>query len=158
MGSNLADVRCGLNSVGELLSQGWKIAKQDYIKSIGRGGNSIVLGDGSTYSADMTSGMLVGDRALLLSMYVKSEKAEGYIYNICAGGFDAWVTPVENRNFKRRFGWTGKYQSPVSELIIGACLPRRRGQYLLNLSKSFNVTIHIFYILLKYFFFIIPCL
>jgi len=80
LGSDLADVRCGLNAVGELLNQGWKIVKQDYIKSIGSGGNSIVLEDGSIYSADMTSGMLVGDRALLLSKYVKSAKAEGYIY------------------------------------------------------------------------------
>ena len=94
MGSDLADVRCGLKSVGELLNQGWKIVKQDYIKSIGNGENSIVLENGSIYSADMTSGMLVGDRALLLRKYVKTAKAEGYIYNLCAGGFDAWVTPV----------------------------------------------------------------
>ena len=94
-GTDLADVRCGSNTVGGLLDQGWRIVKQDYIKSIGRGGNSIVLEDGATYRADMTSGMLVGDKAILLSKYVKSAQAEGFIYNICAGGFDAWVTPVK---------------------------------------------------------------
>lgn len=95
MGSDLADVRCGLNTVGGLLGQGWRIVKQDYIKSIGRGGNSIVLEDGATYRADMTSGMLVGDGVILFSKYVKSAQAEAFIYKICAGGFDAWVTPVE---------------------------------------------------------------
>jgi len=92
--SELAYVQCGLNTVGELLSQGWRIEKDDYIKNINAEGKTITLEDGTIYRADMTSGMLVGDRALLLSKYVKSEKAEGYIYTICAGGFDAWVTPL----------------------------------------------------------------
>ena len=89
----LADVRCGTSSVGELHAQGWKIEKQDYIKILSLGDNVIVLEDGTSYQADMTSGMLVGDPAILLSRYVKTDKTEGYIYNICAGGFDAWVTP-----------------------------------------------------------------
>jgi hypothetical protein len=93
-GSGFADLQCGSETVGELLNQGWRIVKQDYIKTIGNRGSAIILEDGSVYRADMTSGMLAGDRALLLSKYVKSAKAEGYIYNICAGGFDAWVSPI----------------------------------------------------------------
>ena len=92
--SELAYVQCGSNTVGELLSQGWRVEKDDYIKSINVEGNKITLEDGTIYRADMTSGMLVGDRALLISKYVQSEKAQGYIYTICAGGFDAWVTPL----------------------------------------------------------------
>ncbi len=92
--SELAYVQCGSNTVGELLNQGWRIEKEDYIKSISADGNYIAIEDGTIYRADMTSGMLVRDRALLLSKYVQSEKAQGYIYNICAGGFDAWVSPL----------------------------------------------------------------
>lgn len=94
MGSGIADFQCGSETVGELLNQGWGIVKQDYIKTIGNRGSAIILEDGSVYRADMTSGMLVGDEALLLNRYVKSAKAEGYIYNICAGGFDAWASPI----------------------------------------------------------------
>jgi hypothetical protein len=94
-GVELGSVRCGTSTVGELYAQGWRIEKQDYIKSLSQGGNAIVLEDGTSYRADMTSGMLVGDPAILLSTYVRTDKAEGYIYNICAGGFDAWVTPTK---------------------------------------------------------------
>jgi len=74
---------------------GWKIVKQDYIKSLSQGGALITLEDETFYRADMTSGMFVGDAVILLSKYVKTAEAEGHIYNICAGGFDAWVTPIK---------------------------------------------------------------
>ena len=94
-GNEIGNVSCGMSTVGELRAQGWRIEKQDYIKTLSQGGNVIVLEDATSYSADMTSGMLVGDSAILLSKYVKTDKAEGHIFNICAGRFDAWVTPIK---------------------------------------------------------------
>ena len=88
------DVRCGTMTIGQLYAHGWRIENQTYIQSLTNSGNVIELEDGTAYRADMTSGMLVGDPAILLSKQVKSDKAEGFIFNICAGGFDAWVTPI----------------------------------------------------------------
>ena len=84
---------CGTSTVSELVSEGWKIVKEAKIESISLDDRVIILNDGTSYRADMTSGMLAGDHAILLSKYVKSDKAKGYIYNLCAGGFDAWVNP-----------------------------------------------------------------
>jgi len=95
LSSEPGETRCGTSTIGELFAKGWRIEKQDYIRSLGEHGKSIELEDGTIYNADMTSGMFVGDRAILMSKYVRSDKAEGYIFNICAGGFDAWVTPFK---------------------------------------------------------------
>lgn len=88
---DLANTRCGAKTVGELYQEGWRPVKLDYIKEIDRGRGLILLEDGSLFRADMTSGMRSGDDALLLAKYVRGRENEGYIYNICAGGFDAWV-------------------------------------------------------------------
>ena len=57
--------------------------------------NRLELEDGSIYRADMTVGMLRGDRALVLVKSVRTKELTGDIFNLCAGGFDAWVTPGE---------------------------------------------------------------
>lgn len=86
-------VKCGSRSVGELLEQGWRLVKSDYLSQVSS--DRIKLEDGSVYRADMTSGMFPGDKAILLAKHVRSGEQSGYIYNLCAGGFDAWVTPVK---------------------------------------------------------------
>lgn len=85
-------VKCGSRSVGELLDQGWRVVKSDYLASVSN--DRLVLEDGSVYRADMTSGIFRGDKAILLAKHVRSGKQSGDIYNICAGGFDAWVSPI----------------------------------------------------------------
>lgn len=95
LASDLARVPCGSGTIGQMVSDGWRIVKMGGIKKIERAGNYITLEDESVFRADMTSGMLVGDDAVLLSKYVTSPKLRGYIYTICAGGFDAWVTPIK---------------------------------------------------------------
>jgi hypothetical protein len=94
LSSALGSVRCGTKTVGELYAEGWRIEKQDYIRNLGDGENVILLEDGTAYRADVTIGMFAGDPAILLSKYVKSDKVEAFIFTICAGGVDAWVTPI----------------------------------------------------------------
>jgi hypothetical protein len=75
-----------------MLDEGWQVVKTDYLSRVTD--NRLELEDGSSYQADMTSGMLVGDKALLLAKHVRSAQRGGEIYTICAGNFDAWVTPL----------------------------------------------------------------
>lgn len=83
---------CGVNTIGELTRSGWAPYLEGYISKIGD--SIIVLEDNSSFSADMTVGIFSGDHAIVLSKYVRGEKNSGYIYNLCAGGFDAWVVPL----------------------------------------------------------------
>lgn len=91
--SRIASTQCGLETVGEMLGEGWHVVKVDYLSRVSD--NGLKLEDGTYYEADNTVGMLSGDKAILLSKFVRSNKLSGYIYTICAGGFDAWVTPVK---------------------------------------------------------------
>lgn len=77
LSNELGDTRCGTSTIGELLAKGWRIEKQDYIRSLGKPRKVIVLEDGTAYRADITLGMLVGDKAILLSKYTVSDKAGG---------------------------------------------------------------------------------
>lgn len=85
--------QCGLQTVGELRAQGWKVVKDGYVAKISDG--RIELEDGTLYEADMTSGIFAGDGAIVLSLYVRSRDVSGHIFTLCAGGFDAWVTPLD---------------------------------------------------------------
>ncbi len=82
---------CGFDTIGDMLVSGWKVHSEGYIAAIGN--RFFVLEDGSIYKADMTVGIFKGDHAIILSQFVRTEKTSGFIYNLCAGGFDAWVTP-----------------------------------------------------------------
>ena len=88
---------CGTQTVGEMLHSGWQFVKRDFIAKIDRTGNTVTLEDRSRYRADMTVGIFEGDEALLFRKHVQTKKISGYIYNLCAGGFDAWVTPLNER-------------------------------------------------------------
>ena len=91
--NDIGSIKCGTNSVGEMLGSGWSIIKDSYLASVEP--NRLELEDGSIYRADMTVGMLRGDRALVLVKSVRTKELTGDIFNLCAGGFDAWVTPGE---------------------------------------------------------------
>ena len=89
---DIGEVQCGTRKIGEMMREGWLVVKADHLENVSD--NKLTLEDGSIYEADNTVGMLQGDQAILLSKHVRSKKSSGYIYTICAGGFDAWVTPV----------------------------------------------------------------
>jgi hypothetical protein len=94
MFSGDANKNCGTRTVAEMLRSGWQFVKRDFIAKIDPGGHAVTLRDGSRYRADMTVGIFEGDEALLFRKHVNTKKISGYIYNLCAGGFDAWVTPT----------------------------------------------------------------
>ena len=81
--------QCGTNATGEMLASGWKYYSEGNISTIKD--DVIELDDGTLYEADMTIGIFEGDHALIFSKFVQTEKLSGFIYNLCAGGFDAWV-------------------------------------------------------------------
>ena len=88
----LAQTRCGLSTVDELLEDGWELENESYIRNIYD--HLFVLEDGTKYQGDMTVGILEGDYAIVLRKFVRSENTSGYIRNLCAGGFESWVTIV----------------------------------------------------------------
>ncbi len=93
---------CGAQTVGEMLRSGWQFVKRDFIAKIDRTQSTLTLQDRSRYHADRTAGIFEGDEALLFRKHVQTKKISGYIYNLCAGGFDAWVTPLNERTKIRR--------------------------------------------------------
>lgn len=92
--SGYEDKNCGTQTIAEMVRSGWEFVKRDFIATIEGNGYILTLDDGTRYHADMTVGIFKGDEALLFRKYIKTEKSAGYIYTLCAGGFDAWVTPI----------------------------------------------------------------
>ena len=89
---DIRHIRCGVETVGKLMSAGWKFEKREIIKEIVD--NIFILFDGTKYKGDLTAGIFAYDEAIILSKFVKGKKTSGTIYNLCAGGFDSWVIPL----------------------------------------------------------------
>ena len=91
---DIRHIRCGFETVGELMSSGWKFEKREFIKKVVD--NYFILFDGTKYRGDLIAGIFANDEAIILSRFVKGKKTSGTIYNLCAGGFDSWVFPLPN--------------------------------------------------------------
>lgn len=86
---------CGESKGEYMLRSGWRFEKSGYVRAVKVDQNLIVLDDGSRYESDSVVAIFQGDKALLFSKYVRTKKGlSGFIYNLCIGGWDFWVTPL----------------------------------------------------------------